>query len=105
MRKLTSRWVPHDLSDANRRERIEACRENLAKFKEGKWRLCDVITGDESWFYLRQIKHKSSNKSWVGEGESPRTVVRKDRFEPKHMFSIFFRTTGMVHLETAWKED
>ena len=47
MKKLASRWIPHKLTDKNRKERIEACRENLAKFKEGKWRLCDVITGDE----------------------------------------------------------
>ena len=34
--KLTSGWVPHDLTDANRRERVAACRETLAKFEEGK---------------------------------------------------------------------
>ena len=45
----------HELADKNRKERIEACRENLAKFKEGKWRTCDIITGDESWFYMRQV--------------------------------------------------
>jgi histone-lysine N-methyltransferase SETMAR len=55
MRKLESRWIPHELSDQNRKERVEACQEIVAKFQEGKWRLCDVITGDESWFYLRQI--------------------------------------------------
>ncbi|CAF1548990.1 unnamed protein product [Didymodactylos carnosus] len=59
LRKLASRWIPHELTDKNRNDRVQACRENLAKFKEGKWRLCDVITGDESWFYLRQIGHKS----------------------------------------------
>ena len=45
LRKLTSRWVPHDLTDANRRERVAACRETLAKFEGGKWRCyhrCDV---------------------------------------------------------------
>jgi hypothetical protein len=57
MRKLTSRLIPHELSDQNRKERVEACQKNLAKFQEGKWRLCDVITGDESWFYLRQTSH------------------------------------------------
>jgi len=98
-RKLASRWIPHELTDKNRIERVEACRENLAKFKEEKWRLCDVITGDESWFYLRQIGHKQSNASWVGEGEMPLTVVRRDRFEPKNMYSIFFKTTGLVHID------
>jgi hypothetical protein len=71
MRKLASRWIPHELSDQNLKERVEACQENLAKFQEGKSRLCDVITGDESWFYLRQIGHKSSNSVWVEEGRPP----------------------------------
>ncbi len=88
------------MSDENRQERVEACRKNLAKFQDKQWRLCDVITGDESWFYLRQIGHKSSNKSWVGECEFTRTVVRRDRFEPKNLISILFRTPGMVrHVE------
>jgi histone-lysine N-methyltransferase SETMAR len=49
IRKLASRWIPHLLTDANRRQRLDACRHNLAMFKEGKWRICDVVTGDESW--------------------------------------------------------
>jgi hypothetical protein len=27
-------------------------------FREGKWGLCDVVTGDESWFFYRQIGRK-----------------------------------------------
>jgi len=30
-------------------------------FREGKWRLCDVVTGDESWFFYRQIGRKQDN--------------------------------------------
>ncbi|XP_065642595.1 histone-lysine N-methyltransferase SETMAR-like [Hydra vulgaris] len=71
----------------------------------GPWRLCDIITGDESWFYLRQVGHKSANASWVGEGESPRTIVRCDRFQPKNMFYIFFKTTGVVHFGYVEKGD
>ena len=100
LRKLASRWIPHELTtNENRKLRVEICRENLAKFKKGKWRLCDVITGDESWFYLRQIGNKSSNASWVAEGEYTDTVVSRDRYEPKHMYSIFFKTTGLVHIK------
>ena len=91
--------LPHELTDKNRQDRVEACRENLDKITKGKWRLCNIITCDESWFYLRQIGHKSSNASWVKEGEGPRTVIKWDRFEPKNMFSIFFKTTGMIHID------
>ena len=37
MRKLTSRWVPHDLTDEQRKRRVDACKQILAKFEEGKW--------------------------------------------------------------------
>jgi histone-lysine N-methyltransferase SETMAR len=37
-----------------------------------------------------------TNKSWIGEGESPRTMVRRRRFEPKNLFSIFFNSNGPV---------
>lgn len=103
LRKVTSRWIPHDLTDANKQERVNACRENLAMFKENKWRLCDVVTGDESWIYWRQISRKSSNATWIGEGESPATVVRRGQFEPKTMVSIFFRKTGLVHFDIMEK--
>lgn len=98
LRKVMSRFVPHDLTEANKLLRVQLCKETLAKLEEGKWRLCDIITGDESWFYHRQIGHKQSNASWIGEGDSPRTVVQRNRFEPKTMFTIFFRTTRVMHI-------
>ena len=67
-----------------KKQRASICQENLAKIKEGKLRLCDIVTGDESWFYLRKIGTKQSNKSWIGESESPRTVVKRGNFEPKN---------------------
>lgn len=102
LRKLASRWIPHQLTNNNRKVRVKACIENLNKFKEGKWRLCDVITGDESWFYLRPIGHKSANSSWVGEGESPKTVVRRDRYEPKKCILYSSRQPTWFIL-IAWK--
>ena len=86
----------------NCQDRVRMCKENLAKFKSGTWRLCDVLTGDESWFYWRQIGRKQANRSWVAEGQSPRTIARLGRFEPKTMVCIFFRTSG-VELITHMK--
>ena len=89
MKKIRSLWVPHQLTHE---KRVELCRENLAKLQNGFCRLCDSITGDETWIYHRQIHHhKSKDTSWVGEGESPTTVVRRSKFEPKALFSTFFR--------------
>jgi histone-lysine N-methyltransferase SETMAR len=37
--------------------------------------------------------------SWVAEGETARTVVKRNQFEPKSMFTIFFRSTGVVFVD------
>jgi hypothetical protein len=36
---------------------------------------------------------------WIGEGRPPGIVVRRNRFEPKNMFTVFFKTTGMVFID------
>ena len=76
LKKIASRFVPYNLSEKNKKDRVSMCRENLLKIESGRWRLCDIITGDESWFYWRQIGKKQSNASWVAEDEKPIIVVR-----------------------------
>jgi histone-lysine N-methyltransferase SETMAR len=58
--------------------------------------LCDVITGDESWFYHTQIGRKSSNAAWVRRGDPSPTVVWRDKFAPRTLFSIFFKSDSTV---------
>ena len=55
MKKVTSRWVSHQLTHE---QRVELCLENLAKFQNDSWRLCDIITGEEMWIYHGQIHYK-----------------------------------------------
>ena len=91
LKKVVSRWVSHRLIEQNRQDRVRICQENLARFEEGKWRLCDVLTGDEVWIYFLQNGRKQSNMSWVAKDESPRTVVRQSRYQPKAMFTLSSR--------------
>lgn len=75
LRKITARYVPKQLTDSQRAKRLQICKENLAKFESGAWRLCDVVTGDESWLKHEQIGQKASNSAWVARGDPPPTVV------------------------------
>ena len=99
MTKITDRYIPKQLTDFQRNERVRICEENLARFRDGTWRLWNVVTGDESWFCHRQSGRKSSNAAWVAKGDPPPTIVRRDRFTPKTSFSIFFKSTGplLIH--------
>jgi len=96
LKKITARWVPNVLTDNQRSERVRICKDNLEKFNQGTWRLCDVITGDESWFYHKQIGRKISNAAWTAVGGVPPTVARRSRFAPKTLLCVFFKTTGPV---------
>ena len=58
MKKVTSRWVSHQSTNEQKYRRVKLCHENFVKFQNGFWRLCDIITGDETWIYHRQIHHK-----------------------------------------------
>ena len=100
LKKITARYVPKLLTDFQKAERVRICQENLLKFEQGVWRLCDVVAGDESWFFHKQIGRKSSNAAWVARGDPPPTVVRRSRFAPRSLLCIFFMSTGplLIHL-------
>ncbi len=98
LRKISSRWVPHQLTQEQRQRRVNICLENLQKFENGTWRLCDIVTGDETWIYHRKIKSKQDSKAWVSKEEGPPTQIRRQLFEEKTMFVIFFMTNGSILL-------
>ena len=82
-KKTASRWVPHKLTSKQKELRVQYCRENLKKLQSGAWRFCDIVTGDETWIYLRQIGKKMANTCWLNEGG---TVVRREIYESKVLF-------------------
>ena len=71
------------MTQKNKDDCVRVCKENLDKFESGKWHLYDVLTGDESWFHLKQIHRKQLNKSWIKPGQSPNTLVKRGRYDAK----------------------
>ncbi len=73
-----SKIVPHELTEQNRKERVE-------KFKSNKWKLCDVVTGDECWFYHIGILVKN-NQLKAGKLKAK---IQKQSFEGSKQSSCF----------------
>ena len=48
LRKITARYIPKELTDHQWSECVRISKENLSRLEEGRWRLCDVVIGDES---------------------------------------------------------
>ena len=103
MRKVSSRWVPHNLTIEQKHERVRICQENLEKFQSGRWRLYDIITGDETWIYFRQLGRKESNACWITEGQSANTIIRQEKYAPKRLYSIFFKANGWLVVHALGK--
>ena len=100
MRKLAARWVPHLLSEEQKKRRVACSRQLLNDFEpNGPKRLCDIVTGDETWLMFYGIPNKRCNRAWVGpDGDRP-VVLRPGFQSRKRLFSIFFNAQGTVAID------
>ena len=50
VRKRCVRWVPHNLSEEQKRGRVDSCTHMLREFDGGRsLRVWDILTGGETW--------------------------------------------------------
>ena len=94
--KVASRWAPHKLTDAQKERRLQVCKENLERISDGQLRLGNIIAGDETWLYLRQIGRRQFHYTWIDKGQPPDTLVRRGKFEEKRLYYFFLRAIGWV---------
>ena len=63
-RKVVSPSKPQEMTNEDRRKRVEDCHENLKLFQEDKWQLLDVELFVESYFF--KGKSAASRKTLPG---------------------------------------
>jgi hypothetical protein len=89
---INYRVVPHTLTEARRRERVEksiALLSLLAKAKRRAWQF--IITGDESWFFY----YTSHSKIWLPADADMPEVAKRLINTPKIMITIFWNPFGI----------
>jgi len=70
--KVSTRWVPRQLTVELKERRADACQELLKRFEaESDGFLGRVITGDETWVHYHQPETKKASKEW-GHTSSPK---------------------------------
>ncbi|XP_052753346.1 histone-lysine N-methyltransferase SETMAR-like [Galleria mellonella] len=103
VRKLCARWIPHNLTEAQKLRRVDWCNEMHERFNEGNSNsVFDIVTGDESWIYCYDPETKRQSAQWVFPSEELPTKMR-DRSVGKKMVASFFGRTG--HYATIVLED
>lgn len=95
VRKLCTRWIPHDLSEDQKRLRVKWCRKMIKKFDGGQsMAVYNIVTGDETWVYCFEPERKSQSAEWVFPFEELPTKVKKSRSTGKKMVASFFGKSG-----------
>ena len=77
MRKITSRWVPHSLTEIQKWQRYESNRMHLERYKkEGDAFLHPIIALDEAWARAYESEMKRQSNVWRHYGSPRKTKVR-----------------------------
>ncbi|CAF1652759.1 unnamed protein product, partial [Adineta ricciae] len=87
-------WVPHELSDHNKTERVRIFNQLLQRNDENPF-LQFFVTGDESWLLFKNVKRK---KVCVNRGQSPKGIPRNFHCK-KAMWCVWWDRSGIIHWE------
>ena len=87
-------WVPHELSDNNRADRVRIFTELLQRNEQTPF-LKNLVTGDESWLLFKNVKRK---KVCVSPGVSPKGIPKHVHYK-KAMWYVWWDRNGIIHWE------
>ncbi|GBP45175.1 Mariner Mos1 transposase [Eumeta japonica] len=96
MKKLCSRWIPHNLTEAQKTDRVTWCNAMYTRFKGASKLVWDVLTDDETWTHCYDPKTKQQSTIWIYRDEPKLSKVARERSASKRMIASFFNKTGHV---------
>ena len=96
VRKISARWVPHLLTDEQKRQRVKVAKKLLQMFpKYDKKQFANVFTGDETWVHYFEPVRKVSNKIWATK-HSKRPIIAKRSLSTKKVLYAIFSGEGVA---------
>ena len=97
VKKICSRWIPHNLTIAQKKNRVNWCKEMIKKYNRGASNaVYNIYTGDESWIYAYEPETKQQSTVWIFQDEPNPTKVVRGRSTSKQMVACFFKITRHV---------
>ena len=97
VRKISARWVPHLLTDEQKRQRVKVAIKLLQRFpKYGKKQFANFATGDETLVYCFEPVRKVSKKIWATKHSKRPIIVKRSLSAKKVLYAIFFSGEEVV---------
>jgi histone-lysine N-methyltransferase SETMAR len=94
---LENAWVPHNLTETNKANRVRICEQLLQMFHQNDF-LSQLITCDEIWIYWDNVG-TFNNKSWRSQEENPIGTVTRRLTSRKHLASVFWDSKGLLLMD------
>lgn len=91
-----TRWVPHELTDAQKTKRVNAAQVLLDRQNETPFLANRLITGDEKWI---SFKNPDPQHEWRSPGEKTSATPKKDFRHKKAMLCVFWSARGIEYWE------
>lgn len=90
-----TRWVPHELTEAQKRKRVNAAQSLLDRQRQAPF-LDQLITGDEKWI---SFKNPDPQHEWRSSEEKTSATPKKDFRHKKAMLCVFWSVRGVEYWE------
>ena len=97
-RKYCARWVPKQLTDVHKAQRIESAKSFLSRYEgEGEKFLDKIVTGDETWIPFVNSEAKAASKQWMHPHSPNKPKKFKQTFSNrKRMATVFWNRRGIL---------
>ena len=97
VRKISARWVPHLLTDEQKRQRVKVAKKLLQMFpKYDKKQFANFVTGDETCVHYFEPIRKVSNKIWATKHSKRPIFAKRSLSAKKVLYAIFFSGEGVA---------
>lgn len=89
------REIPHELTPAQAKRRVDTCRKLLQNPKDDRW-FKQLVTGDEKWVYF---SNPDKGNQWLDHDQLAEVISKRDRFSKKAMLCVWWNYEGIIYFE------
>ena len=91
LRKVCARWVPHMLTEDQKRALVEFCETMFVEYDRGRSKsVYSIMTVDETWVYKYNPESKRQSMCWVDAGDAPPIKFKRTQSTGKVMVAVVF---------------
>lgn len=98
--KVNLRWIPHTLTEENKKQRVELSCKILDLLEKGPSTWNSILTGDQTWIYW----DNPQTSKWIEKGSERPTCPKLTISAQKTMITVFFGYRGIVLIKMLPKD-